>query len=139
VIGEFAAFRGQLESAPALSGKVFDAVRVDAEGKLIRDTYAVLFGGPPDDLDDGRLALPQMADADATYVYTVRAVSTTAGGVRATLSLLLRQVVGSVLTVEGRRMDRTRLTDVTDVLTDDAVRPPMFYADIEFAVVSRRA
>lgn len=138
MIAEFAAFKAQVQASPLLTQKVFDVVRIDGDGKLIRDTYVVLFGGPPDDLDDGRLSLPQLPDADATYVYTARVVSTTPGGVRSTINLVLGQIVGQVLVVDGRRIDPMRLTFSTDIIADTSVLPPLFYSDLEFTVVSRR-
>ncbi len=132
---EYAAVKARLVADTALT--VRDTV-YDSAGELYRGTYVVLFGGGPDVLDDGRVTKPQDPDSDATYVYTARCVSATADGVRSTLKHVVTQLVGFIPTVSGRRCDAIRLTHSQNVEPDVSVKPPLFYSDAEFTLVSFR-
>lgn len=133
---EYAAVLAQLEDDENLT--VRDTV-YKADGTLFTGTYAVLFGGVPDDLDDDRFTKSQDTDSAATYVYTVRGVAPTADGARAVLKHVTTQLVGFVATISGRTCDPIRLTHADDVEPDTSVKPPLFYADLELTLVSRRA
>lgn len=135
----FDAVKAQIETDEALEGKGYDTARRDIEGKLVRDTYWILFGGAPEALDDDRFTKPQDAASTAEYVYTVRAVSVTAAGCRATINKIIAKLAGAALAVSGRSLDKLRLTGSEDPKPDYSVRPPLFFADLEFTLVSRRA
>lgn len=134
----FTAFKAAVSAAPNVSGKVFDTARRDASGALIRDTYVVIYGGAPDTRGDDRLASAQQPESDATFVYTVRSVSVTADGCRAIMGAVDSQIVGSKLSVAGRKCDATRQTLAKDVESDDSIQPPLFFGDVEYTVISRR-
>ncbi|MEO5920612.1 MAG: hypothetical protein ABIQ01_05655 [Pseudolysinimonas sp.] len=135
----FAAVRTLLVAGPNLANRVFDTARVDAQGQLIRDTYAVLFGGTPDDRDDDRNTAPQQVDSTAEYVYTTRSVSITADGARKVADQVAAALIGKVATVTGRRCDPLRQTLGGDAEPDRSVTPPLYYIDDEYTLVSRRA
>lgn len=135
----FAAVKARLDADSALSGKGYDSARRNTDGTLIRDTYWILFGGAPETLNDDRFTKPQAADSTAEYVYTVRAVSVTPDGCRAVVGKVIAQLAGATLTVEGRALDPLRLTASDDPRPDDAVKPPIYFADTEWTLVSRRA
>lgn len=135
----YAAVKAQIETDSALAGKGYDSARRDTAGALIRDTYWILFGGGPDDLDDNRFMKTQDVDSAAEYVYTARAVSVTADGCRAVTDKIIAATVGKTLTVTGRTLDPLRLTSSDPVDADESVKPPLYYADTELTLVSRRA
>ncbi len=131
------AIKAQLEVDLALADNVRDTV-YDGAGEVVRGSYVVLFGGAPDTLDDNRATKIQDADSTATYVYTARSVSTTPGGVRSVVAKAIAQLVAFTPTVSGRRCDPVRLTHSTEVQVDDSVKPPLYFEDDEFTLVSRR-
>lgn len=137
----YQAVKARLEADSALSNKgVFDAARLDTTtGLPIQATYCVIFGGAPDVLTDGRLTSPQKADSDAEYIYTVRAVSTTVDGVMAVMAKVNTQLIGFTPTISGRRCNPIYLDYSSEVRPDNAVSPPMYYADCEFLLKSSRA
>jgi hypothetical protein len=139
-VAEFDAVKVWLQSFPPLSEpeKVSDTVRRTADGKYVADTYCVLFGGAPDELDDNRFTGMQAPESNAEYVHTVRCVSTSAGGCRNLVSLVTNHMVGHRPVVEGRTTDPLRLTFARDVEPDDSIRPALFFADLEFTWTSRR-
>ena len=61
----YAAVKARLNADTNLAGKGADTIRLDGAGLPVRDTYWVLFGGAPDELDDDRLAAKQRPDSDA--------------------------------------------------------------------------
>lgn len=133
----YAAVKSRLLADPALTGKVHDTALVDAGGLPVVGTYAILYGGAPDLLASNRFTAPQSVDSDAEYVYTIRAVSTTADGVRSVQSKVAAQLVGHALVVAGRQC-RVEQTDTTEIDWDKATNPPLFFADQEFTVYSSR-
>lgn len=135
----FAAVKARIEEDAALAGNGYDTARLDGDGKPIRGTYFVLYGGGPDELDDQRLASTQRIDSDATFVYTVRSVSTDAATVRAMQTKVLTKLIGFIPTVANRVCSAMELTDSNDVEVDDNVTPPLFFADDEYELRSSRA
>ena len=134
----YLAVKTRLLADPALTGKVYDTAVVDAGGLPLVGTYAILFGGAPDVLMSNRFSAPQSVDSDAEYVYTVRAVSTTADGVRSVLTKAATQLVGHQLVVAGRSC-RTEQTDVTEIQWDKSTNPALFFSDVEYTVFSSPA
>jgi hypothetical protein len=137
---EFNAVKDWLASYPALSApnKVSDTVRRNADGTYVADTYCVLFGGAPDELNDDRFTGVQAPESTAEYVHTVRCVSTTASGCRNLVSLVTKHMVGHKPVVAGRKTDPLRLTFARDVESDDSIRTVLFFSDLEFTWTSRR-
>ena len=134
----FAAVKARLNADAALAGKGSDAIRMEA-GLPVRDTYWVLFGGAPDELDDGRLSAPQRADSDAEYVYTVRFVSVTHDAVLQGAERVVAQLVGWSPTVAGRNCGAIVLDDQQPVDADTRVSPPLYFIDLDFVLKSSRA
>jgi hypothetical protein len=126
------------DTAP-IAGNLHDSALVGHDGKLVRATYWVLFGGTPDELGDGRLAQPQTPNADAVFVYTVRSVSTTAAGCRAAQGAAFARLVGFAPHVEGRSCASLALTRADAPRPDYEVAPPLYYADDEYTLRSSRA
>lgn len=135
----YAAVLAHLEANPKMTGRVHDTALQTADGKLVRGTYWVLFGGKPDILDDGRQSSPQHADADADLVYTLRSVSTSATLCRAASAVGFQQLIGFVPDVEGRSCTGITFTHGEDPEPDNEVNPPLFYCDDEYTLHSSRA
>lgn len=133
------AMKAWLEGEPALTGKVHAAALVSSTGVIVRDTYVILFGGPPDSLESGRLAAPQRIDSDAEYLYPARCVSTTPSGALAVAAKVLGRAVGAVLTVPGRVCQPIRLDDSGPVTPDDNITPPLYYVDVDLLLASSPA
>jgi hypothetical protein len=136
----FAAIKNRLLADPALADRgVYDSALIDSSGTPVLGTYTILFGGPPDVLDSGRLTGVQTMAADATYTYTVRCVSVTADGVRAAMGKVLNQLVGYTPTIAGRRCTPIVFDFAADVRADNAVTPPLFYSDTDFVLKTSNA
>jgi hypothetical protein len=129
-----------LANGGVLSGKVFDTVRLNDTGALIRDQYVVLFHTTADP-ESERFNLPAtMSNSALELEFDVRAVGTTARGAARTLEAFLTRTVGQTLTVPGRQV--TPLTvgvSGSRVQTDRSVSPPLYYQDASVICVSRPA
>jgi hypothetical protein len=137
VIAHYAAVEARVKANPKLSNKLNDSILETVTGLPFKGSYIVLFGGEADSLESNRFTAPQLADSDAEYVYTVRSVSTTPDGVRSLQAEVSAQLTGHKLLVAGRNCSRLRLTDSTYPIQD--AKFPLFWADQEFTVISRRS
>lgn len=136
----YAAVKNRLLADTALAAKgVHDTALVDTAGEPIAGTYVVLYGGMPDSLDDGRLTGIATASSDAEYMFTCRAVSTTADGVRSVGQKIMAQLIGWRPQVTGRACTAVSLEYSSGVLADMSIKPPLFYADIDVSFKSSRA
>ena len=123
--------KARLEEHVALAGKVFDVVRVE-NGEFVRAAYVVLTIGMPETGGD-RQARSQQHDDNAVFDLKVRAVGTSPSAVMGLLNAVSAQWLGWVPTVAGRRCYALRYPRQTvDIESDASVRPPMFYADVEY-------
>ena len=139
MLAEYAAVRARISAHPLLAGRGSDSIRMEA-GLPVRDTYWVLFGGAPDELDDDRLAAPQRADSDAEYVYTVRFVSTTHAAVLDGADKVMTQLIGWTPTIAGRSCSPITLDDGDTIVdADTRVNPPLYFVDLPFVLKSSRA
>ena len=134
----FAAMKARLESDSTLTGKVFDTANVDSTGAVVRGTYVLLFGGGPDSLNDDRLAAPQSAGSDADYSYTARCVANTPDLVRSVQSKVIALFAGHRLEVAGRACTPADVEGYP-VEWDTALKPPLYFADIDIELHSSRA
>lgn len=132
----YAAVKALLKADSALSTRVEDSARVGKDGLPTRETYAILFGGGPEDLDDGRLTSQQRAISAAEFVYTVRSVAPTPDGARAVATKAFAQLVGATLTIEGRSCRPIRHTGSDPLQPDDSISPPIYYCDDEYTLNS---
>lgn len=138
MLDEYAAVKTALAVGP-LTGRVYDTVRIDSTGNLVREAYAVLYGGTPDRLTDERYTAAQRPGSRAFYTYTVRAVAPDPGGVRAVTNTAINNLVGKTLTIPSRVCAPITLELGDDVQEDESVTPPMFYSDTEFQLISAPA
>jgi hypothetical protein len=139
MLAEYAAVKARLNAHTSLAGKGSDSIRME-NGLPVRATYWVLFGGPPDTLDDDRLAATQKTDSDAEYVYTFRFVSVTHDAVLQGAQAALAQLLDWTPTVAGRSCQPIALDDgVQPVDADTRVTPPLLFVDLDFVLKSNRA
>lgn len=134
-----AAVKARIEAASVLTGKVHDAVLVDASGALVRTSYAILFGGGPEERDDDRLASLQSVGSDALYEYRVRSVGASVDAALAVAGVVETQLDRFEPVVPGRSCNPMWLDDASEVEADDSVKPPLFYMDQWFRLKSNRA
>lgn len=139
MIAHYAAVKARLQADTIIAPKVFDAARVDATGALIRDTYVILFGGPPDDLDDGRNTSPQSSGSDAVYLYPTKVVSITAIGALGFAKKVSDHLVGFRPVIANRLCGEIALDDADPVEVDFSVTPPLYYVNQDFILKSSRA
>lgn len=134
ISAHFDAVKARLESSPMTASNVFDIARTNTTG-LIKANYLILFGGPPDVLDDDRLSAPQLPDSNAEFLYTVRSVGTTPAAVRLWSDAAMTLLVGHTPVVAGRNCSRITLDD-SDPIQQDGV---LYYADTHYELKSSRA
>jgi len=136
VIAEYTDVKSRLTADPAV--KVYDAVRQDANGKLLRETYLLLFPGAGD-ADDDRLSAAQSPDSDVEFEWRIRAVSINTDGIMLLLAKVRNQLSGYVVTAAGRLCSPIRIEDDSDVEPDYSVTPPLLYCDVYITFRSNRA
>lgn len=130
------AVKARLEEHVALSGKVHDAVRVNDAGEFVRAAYVVLTAGMPETGGD-RHARSQTHQDNAVFDFKLRAVGTSVNAVMGLLDAVSSQWLGWVPTVAGRRCFAMRYPrQEAAVLPELSVRPPLFYADVEYTLRS---
>lgn len=134
----YSAVKSRLELNPVLAGKVHPSARLEADGDLVRSNYVILYPPPPI-LDDGRVTKAQDINSDATFMVDGKVVAVDALGCAFLADAVLAQMVGHKLVLSGRRCDPAKLDDMDKVRPDNSVSPPLFFCDISFEIVSRRA
>lgn len=132
----FDAFKSRIAADATLDVHDSKAPR-SSDGTLLYDTYVVLYGGGPEMLDDERATAAIRANSTVEYVYTTRSVAPDAAGCRSVHDHVATQVAGYVLTVSGRACRPIRHTGGdANPLPDDSVRPPLFFMDDEWTLVT---
>jgi hypothetical protein len=132
----YAAVKARLQADAALTDKVFDSARIDADGNLVRDQYLILFGSPGS-RDTGRLTAAQSATADASFDYTIRAVSVSVDGCFMLLEKVYAQLAGFVPTIAGRYCNPISLDGSGfEVEPDMSVSPPLYSVDVDVTLAS---
>lgn len=136
MITHYNAVKDRLEDASALSDKVFDSARLNADGTFVRANYIILFGGSPAELGGDRQFRQQVADDNAVFDFTLRGVGTSATAARSMLMAAATQLVGWVPQISGRYCRPVRFTGGDDPRPDMSVKPPLFFADDEYELRS---
>jgi hypothetical protein len=140
VIDEYyTALKTQIELGQGLAGRVYDTVRLDANGALIRDNYVVLYSPVPLDVPQDRFTMTPTFVGTVEFESDVRVVGTTAATVRQMMSRVSTQMIGHGLTITGRQPARVTLGSSGRVLPDTSVKPFLYYADMSFEWTSRAA
>ena len=128
----------RLTANAALSGKVFDSVRVTPAGEAIRENYAVIMSVLPVSLDDERFTARQALESSGDVAVDIRVAATSASGLRWWVDAVTTQLVGAVLTVSGRVCEPIRW-DLPATPGRYDPTPRLHWQDIEFLFMSRRA
>jgi hypothetical protein len=140
VIGDvYAAVKARLELNTVLSGKVNPSARLDSAGGLARSNYVIVYPTAPTVLDDDRFSKPQALDSDATFFVDVKVVAVDALGCALLADAVLTQMVGHQLALTGRVCTPAELDTSGPVRPDNTVSPPLFFSDMSFELISRRA
>jgi hypothetical protein len=126
----------QIDDEDSLHGKGHETVRTDADGRLVRDIYWILFGGSPSELGGDRLTRSQVVDDNAVFDFTVRSVGTSTAAATAESEKVQAQLIGWTPQIDGRRCRPVKFSGADKVRPDNSVKPPLFYVDDEFELRS---
>lgn len=133
----YAALKSQIEGTAMLANRVYDTVRFDANGGLVRDNYVVLYSPTPLDVPQERLTQAATFDDTVEFEVDVRVVGVNAASARVFMGKLSQQLIGHMLTITGRQPARVTLGSAGRVLPDTSVKPFLYYADMSFEWTSR--
>lgn len=114
---------------------------LDADGQVVRESYFILFDLGPDELEDDRHTANQSPDSNLTHRVLLRSTGLSAKAARHLTDAGVGALVGEVITVEGRVCDPIMCDpgSFSAVKRDTDVSPPLYFRDVEFTVMSRRA
>jgi len=136
MIAEYTDVNSRLTADPAV--KVYDAVRQDSTGKLLRETYLLLFPGAGD-ADDARATSPQSPDSDVEYEWRIRVVSINTDGIMLLVGKVRNLLSGQRPVAAGRDCSPIIVEDDGDVEPDYSITPPLLYCDLLISFRSNRA
>lgn len=130
------AVTARLEMHAGLAGKVFEVVRQNPDGEYVRANYVVVTAGMPVTGGD-RQARTQTHRDNAVFDFKVRAVGVSPSAVLGLLDAVSQQWLGWVPSVVGRECSAMRYPrQSVTVEADTSVRPPLFFADVEYTLRS---
>lgn len=135
----FNAIKARIENDAALTGKVFDTVRIDDAGGLIRDNYVILYRSGPDSYVNGRLTAVSQYASEANFIVEIRAVGTSTVSCGAVTDKVMNQLIGHILNVPGRVCSPITKDSSNKVITDQSVKPFLYYQDSAVEFVSSPA
>lgn len=133
----FTALKARIEAGTGLAGRVYDTVRLDATGVLIRDNYVVLYAPVPVDVPQERFSQVQTFADTVEFEVDFRVVGVNPGAVRLTMSRVLGQLVGHQVVITGRHPAKLTAAGGSRVREDQSVKPFLYYADASAEWVSR--
>lgn len=121
-----------------LPGKVSDTARLNADGTYRRENYVILLGGSPAETGGDRQARKQVLNDNAVFDYKMRVVGTSPGVVRDMLDAVNEQMFEWTPQIPGRRCARMHYPprQKPEVQTENSVKPPLFFADVEWVLRS---
>lgn len=128
-----------LAAVGLLEDRVFDTVRVDPDGGLIRDQYLILYRSTPEEIASERFMKAATFDDALTFEWDFRAVGVTAGAAGDVAVTFLRNVIGGRLVVAGRACTPIAGGASGRVLPDTSVRPHLFTVTGSVTTISRPA
>lgn len=133
----FTALKARIEAGTGLAGKVYDTVRLDATGALIRDNYVVLFSPVPVATPQERHAHVQTFADTVEFDIDFRVVGISPQAVRLTLSRVFTQLVGHQVAITGRQPAKVTVSGGSRIREDQSVKPFLYFADASAEWVSR--
>lgn len=135
----FTALEERIEAGQGLANRVFDTVRLSADGGLIRDNYVILYSPVPLDVPQDRVSLVPTFAGTVEFESDIRVVGVDAKTVRIMLGRVKTQLLGPGLTVAGRQPAVVRLGSSSRTVPDTSVKPFLYYADMSVEWTSRAA
>lgn len=132
----FTALKSRIEAHPGLSGRVYGTFRSDASG-LVRDNYVILYSPVPLDVPQERFTEIQTFDGAVEFDARFKVVAVDEANARRLQAAVLTQLVGFMLTIDGRQPAKVTLGPVREVTPDTSVKPFLFYADASVEWTSR--
>jgi hypothetical protein len=132
----FTALKARIESGTGMTGRVYDTVRVGADG-LIRDNYVVLRSPVPVSIPQDRFTKIQTFADTVDFDCDIRVVGVSPQAVRLVLDRVQTQLVGHLLTVAGRQPAKVTTEGGGTVKEDQSVKDFLYYADLTAEWVSR--
>jgi hypothetical protein len=133
----FTALRARIEAGTGLAARVFDTVRMDTTGGLIRDNYVVLYAPVPVGTPQERFSQMQTFADTVEFEVDFRVVGVSPTAVRLTMSRVFTQLVGHGLTIAGRAPGKVTVSGGSRIREDQSVKPFLYYADGSAEWVSR--
>ncbi len=114
---------------------------LNSDGSVVRESYFVLHDLGPDELEDDRYTAAQSSESTLTHRVLVRATGVTAKAARNLTDAAVGELVGTSITVSGRRCDPIQVDpqSFTAIKRDTAISPPLYFRDVEFTITSRRS
>lgn len=136
---EWDALKARAEENEHLQGAVFDVVRKNDAGEIVRANYVVLTMSVPEEEADRWTVVPQ-PDHDREVVFDTQAVAVDVPGLIWLIEDIKKQYLGHRLTVPGRRCDPIRrLPDVEEGEIRHDRTAGLFYVHLSWAFTSRRS
>lgn len=133
----FTALKDRIEAGSGMAGSVYDTVRADADGGLVRDTYVVLYSPTVVGMPQEHFTKVQTFADTVEFDCDARVVGTSPAAVRKKLGVVLKQLGGFEVAVSGRLPGKVTVDGGSRVREDQSVKPFLYYADITAEWVSR--
>ena len=133
----FTALETQVTSDAGL--RVYDTVRLDAAGGLIRDNYVILYSPVPLGVPQERFTVVQTFADTVEFEADLRVVGMDAKTARRMFGRVKSQLIGHMLTITGRQPAKVMLGSSGRTLPDTSVKPFLYYADMSVEWTSRPA
>lgn len=133
----YAALKTRVEAEPGFTGRVYDTVRLDANGALIRDNYVIQYSPVPVDVPEYRYTGLESFAGAVEFDNDFRVVGLNAATVRQMTGRLVEHLVGHKLAITGRAPAAIRLGEVGKTVPDTSVKPFLYYADVSIEWTSR--
>ena len=135
----FTDLESRIEAGTGLAGKVYDTVRLDATGGVIRDNYVILYSPVALDIPQTRFTeIPTFA-SDVEFESDLKVVGISGQAVRQMLARVMTQLIGYKTTITGRQPARISLGSQGRVREDTSVKPFLYFAEASIEWTSRPA
>ena len=133
----FTALKAQIQLGTGLANRVYDTVRLDAAGGLIRDNYVILYSPVPLDVPQERFTYSQTFADTVEFEADIRVVGIDAATVRIMLGRVKTQLIGHKLAITGRQPAKVTLGSSGRTVPDTSVKPFLYYGDMSVEWTSR--
>jgi hypothetical protein len=111
---------------------------LNADGTVLRASYAVMHDLGADDVGDKRYTAPRRPDEGQTLRVVARCVGADADACRKIADAVIGHLSGWTPTVPGRSCEQLTVDEVSEVELDKTVNPPLPYIDVDFTYRSNQ-